>query len=63
MYPLASGTSYYVPDLLATEAECIKYTWNDDSVDDVLLERGFVHLSQENAIEHAKALLSLCEKR
>lgn len=59
--PLASGTSYYAPDLLATEAECIKYTWNDDSVDDVLLERGFVHLSQENAVEHAKALLSLCE--
>ena len=61
--PLESGTSYYVPDLLATEAECIRYTWNDDSVDDVLLERGFVHLSQENAIEHAKALLSLYEKR
>ena len=59
--PLESGTSYYVPDLLTTEAECIRYTWNNDIVDDVLLEIGFVHLSQENAVQQAKALLSLCE--
>lgn len=35
------------------------YTWKGDSVDLAYLRKGIVHLSEENAIAHAKALIKL----
>ena len=58
--PPESGTEYWI-----TEASYEYYTtsnpviWVDDSQDRLLLKRGLVHLSKENAIAHGKALVKL----
>lgn len=59
--PPVSGTKYFVPTIggryFATE-----FYWGDDGVDNRCLERGLVHLTEEAAIAHAKALLSFTTK-
>lgn len=58
--PLEKGTKYWVLNLF-----CKYYTapdsccWDDDDFDEFYLHRGLVHLSKENAIAHAKALIKL----
>lgn len=53
------GQEYYVPDLVFEDMYDI-YEWrNSDIIDNRLLNRGLIHLTKENAIAHAKALLAL----
>lgn len=61
MDELKDGQIYYIADLgdLRLYSE---FTYNGDygdSVDRRLLKRGLVHLTKENAIAHAKALIKL----
>lgn len=52
------GQSYYFVDL--TVLECVRSRpWSNDSFDQRVLNLGLVHLSKENAIAHAKALIKL----
>ena len=48
---------YYLSDLTSC-AFCKRIYWNDDPNDNYYLESGLVHLNEEAAIQHAKALLS-----
>lgn len=58
--PLKNGTEYWV-----AEPSYKHYTshdannWADDDLDKNYLRRSLVHLSRENAIAHAKALIKL----
>lgn len=58
--PLENGTEYWVAELPSQH-----YTtqgpnrWVNDYLDRRYLRRGLVHLSKENAIAHAKALIKL----
>jgi hypothetical protein len=56
--PLKSGDLYFIASL---EYECFYsfQTWAYSPADYLSLERGLVHLTQEAAVAHAKALLSL----
>lgn len=60
--PLEHRTIYFVPTIdgfyLAAE-----YDWQDDETDNRLLEHGLIHLTEEAAIAHAKALLSFTAKQ
>lgn len=49
---------YFMPDPTATKLY-FRSRWDNDECDVQRLERGFVHLSEENAIAHAKALIVL----
>ena len=59
---LQNGEEYFVP---AIECFC-KYThnfsWDNDSTDKRLLKKGMVHLTNEAALAHAKALIALTAK-
>lgn len=53
-------TVYYLADI-TIQTLYYKHVWNNDFGDTQYLSRGLVHLTKENAIAHAKALLSLME--
>lgn len=55
--PLPNGTTYYVPDLYDGGTE--DYEWDNDEVDHRFLRSGLIHLTEEAATAHAKALISL----
>lgn len=55
---LKEGQYYFMPDL-TTAKLYFRSRWDNDEYDVQRLERGFVHLSEENAIAHAKALIEL----
>lgn len=57
-----SGTRYWVPLMTASEP-CVIYRWANDDLDARCLTRGLVHLTEEAAVAHAKALLSFTEER
>lgn len=52
------GKMYFTPSL-TDEMMYDAMTWNDDSYDEMYLERGLVHLNSDAAATHAQALLSL----
>lgn len=52
------GCNYYSPNLLSYSLY-ICNSWEDDRFDARRLEQGLVHLTEENAIAHAKALIKL----
>lgn len=56
---LADGTEYYIPNINRTDIQCGSYCWCDDGFDRVMLQRGMVHLTEEAAIAHAKAMIGL----
>lgn len=58
--PLKLNQTYYITDL--TELCQSDFTWEDDFYDNKWLKAGMIHLSQENAILHANALLSFTKK-
>ena len=58
---LLEGQSYYVVDITCHKFMQIQY-WNNDPLDTRFLERGLIHLSEENAKKHAEALLSFTRK-
>lgn len=49
------GTNYWFPSACA-ETGVDYFTWNGDKLDYQILHRKCVHLSEENALAHAKAL-------
>lgn len=53
-----ANTVYYVPDIIATSM-VRKDVWGRTHDDLSALHRGLLHLSERNAILHAKALLGL----
>lgn len=52
------GTEYYFP-CLEVKNLYSSYIWGDDCLDNDLLQKGILHLTKENAIAHAKALIKL----
>lgn len=58
--PLAKGKRYYIAILHYTEF-CGIYTWGDDAGDRIYLSRGLIHLTEEAAVAHAKAMLEVTE--
>ncbi|OTA16041.1 hypothetical protein Xbed_03513 [Xenorhabdus beddingii] len=60
--PLADDTVYYVPVLNSSSEKPAIYRWDGVCFDNVMLERGFVHLDCESAEIHARALISLTQK-
>ena len=58
--PLEINTEYWIAELsYGYYATANPTLWVDDSQDRLYLKRGLVHLSKENAIAHAKALVKL----
>lgn len=58
--PLKNGTEYWVAD--PTSQYCTTQganCWGNDDLDKNYFRRNLVHLSKENAIAHAKALIKL----
>lgn len=55
------GTNYWVPSLLSATEPRVLYPWCDECLDKLYLSRGLVHLTEEAAVAHAKALLSFTE--
>ncbi|WFF39250.1 hypothetical protein LU290_03240 [Moraxella nasibovis] len=56
--PPKRGSEYYMP-AVGRDVFYIPVSWDDDQVDRFRLKRGLIHLSKENAIAHAKALIKL----
>lgn len=56
------GTRYWVPQITAADLPT-SYSWDSDHLDARYLSRGLVHLTEEAATAHAKALLSFTEVR
>lgn len=54
--------TYYAYVSLGSNTMCLNNVWANSEVDCRLLLRGLIHTSDENAIAHAKALLSYSEK-
>jgi len=52
---------YYVPDIGHPEAS-LESMWQDDEIDIHRLDQGIVHLNNDAAIAHAKALTSFTTK-
>lgn len=58
--PLEYGTDYWVATAARSiSSYAVPLTWRNDAVDKRYLSRGLAHLSQDAAIEHAKALIKL----
>lgn len=59
---LKRGDDYWLVNLLtaAKVSDCI---WENDFIDNFRLDRGLIHLTQEDALAHAKALLSFTENK
>lgn len=55
---LEEGQKYFIPDLTVTR---LYYTsqWCDTDLDNLRLKRGIIHLSEEDAVAHSKALIKL----
>ena len=56
--PLMDGATYFVPVIDVQDRLYDWYSWDGDSYDYLLLERGLIHMTEENAIKHSEALLS-----
>jgi hypothetical protein len=53
---LPIGTIYCIPQLNSNRSFS-KYQWDGDSLDHTCLRRGIIHLTEENAVLHTKALI------
>ena len=53
------NSKYYSPLLGDTSEAYIELSWEDDSIDNTSFTQGLVHLSKDNAIAHAKALIEI----
>lgn len=56
--PLEDRTWYYVPSLTVDAFYC-ELAWYGDGMDRLALERGLAHTTEEAAVAHAKAMLSI----
>lgn len=59
---LKEGSTYWVARF-EYELLCDYYTWRNDELDYRWLKRGLIHLTEDAAVTHAKALLSFTENR
>jgi hypothetical protein len=60
--PLEVRTTYYYFDVFISARCCVNdCQWEGDEIDNKLLDMGIIHLTEEAAIQHAKALLSFTE--
>lgn len=59
--PLELATLYYTPALFAPKGY-LDQSWSDTDHNWKDLNRGFIHLTKEDAILHSKALLSFTSK-
>lgn len=57
--PLKLGQTYYLVNLSGSTEE---WYWDNNGIDNLWLSSGIIHLTQENAIAHSKALLSFTQK-
>ena len=58
--PPELGTEYWIAELsYEYYATTLPILWADDSHDHMYLKRGLIHLSRENAVAHAEALIKL----
>ena len=58
--PLELDAEYWIAEPNYTHyATTRSITWKGNSTDNMYLERGLVHLSRENAVAHAEALIKL----
>ncbi len=56
---LKHGALYFLPSPSIEEFSGATWTWVDDGMDEMLLSRGLIHLTKDNAIIHAKAMLGI----
>lgn len=56
--PLMDGVTYFVPVISGQDRLYDWFLWEGDSYDYLLLERGLIHMTEDNAIQHSEALLS-----
>ncbi len=61
-YPLNLDELYYVPNIHDPERIGI-WKWINSSEDHDRLQKGIIHLTSESAINHAKAMLAIYEKK
>lgn len=58
--PLTDGADYWIANPTYLHHSLVHpFTWCGDNIQRVYLSRGLIHLSRENAIAHAKALIKL----
>ena len=50
---------YWVVDITNEDPMCVEGTWGGSEREYIWLRRGLVHLTKENAIAHAKAMLGI----
>lgn len=60
--PLQDGEKYFVPAIDCGYGNMNSFEWDGDSTDKRLLKQGIVHLTEEAALAHAKALIALTAK-
>lgn len=60
--PLQNGEKYFVPAIDCGYDNIDSFEWDGDSTDKRLLKQGMVHITEEAAREHAKALIALTAK-
>lgn len=58
--PLAYEMNYFIPDITSTKL--FGFSWIGSDFDKYCLESGLIHLTKEDAIAHAKALLSFTQQ-
>ena len=56
--PLEKDTEYWIPHF-SLDVSAHGFTWYSDDFDNRMLKNGIIHLTKEDAVIHAKALLSL----
>ena len=56
MTPPPLGTRYWCA-MMDEDAMTYAFTWSGDRYDELALKRGMLHLTEENAVAHAKALI------
>ena len=56
--PLEKDTAYWIPHF-SLDVSANRFTWYSDDFDNRMLKNGIIHLTKEDAVIHAKALMSL----
>lgn len=59
--PLKYGVAYYIPDIGGYPSKYGSFLWSGDIYNTICLNRGMIHLTQEAAEIHARAILSFTE--
>ena len=60
--PLQNGEKYFVPAIDYGDYHANIFAWSNDYTDKRLLRQGMVHLTNEAALSHARALITLTAK-